>query len=162
MRQMKTFLFVGLLSLMMAAPAAAGGLFFGAKTGPMVIDASGYKTDPTNMGVVVGYDLGVVVGDLAVEGEFTTTTSDGKTNGGAKVSVDTMAAYLAFRTAGPFYFKAKGGFLQEDVKVGSFSDSDSGMSYGVGLGFGIGIAQLELEITQVETDITFLSVGVQF
>jgi hypothetical protein len=163
MRHLKMLALAGLLSAVSVAPAMAGDMYFGAKTGPMVIDDSAIKTDPTNVGILVGYELGVVVGDLAVEGEFTTTTSDGKEKySGQKVDIDTIAAYLAFRTAGPIYFKAKGGVLQEDVSVGSNSETDSGASYGVGIGFGIGIAQLELEYTQVEADVGFLSVGVQF
>jgi outer membrane immunogenic protein len=162
MRQMKTMILVGLLGLVAAAPVSAGGLFFGAKTGPMIVDNSSVKSDPTNVGVLVGYELGVVLGDLSVEGELTTSTSDGEVKGsGAKFDVDTMAAYLAFRTAGPFYLKAKGGFMQVDVD----GDSDSGASYGIGVGFGIGIAQLELEYTQGSfdpDDVAFVSVGVQF
>lgn len=164
MRQMKTVLLVGFLGLVAAAPASAGGLYFGAKTGSMIIDSPAVKTDATNVGVLVGYELGVVLGDLAVEGELTTSASDGENKaayGGGNFSVDTAAAYLAFRTAGPIYLKAKGGYLQVsgDVK------SDSGVSYGLGVGFGIGIAQLELEYTQTAidpSDVAFVSVGVQF
>lgn len=163
MRQMKTVFLVGLLCLIGSAPVAAGDLYFGAKTGPMIVDDSVVKTDATNVGVLVGYELGLVVGDLAVEGEFTTTTSDGEVKasaGGGKFDFDTIAAYLAFRTAGPIYLKAKGGFLQVDGKGGT----DSGASYGIGVGFGIGIAQLELEYTQtaVDPNLAFVSVGVQF
>lgn len=161
MRQMKTLLLVGLLGLVTAAPASAGDLYFGAKTGSMIVDASNVKTDPTNVGVLVGYELGVVLGDLALEGELTTSTSDGEIKpSGAKFDVDTIAAYLAFRTAGPFYLKAKGGFMQTDID----GESDTGASYGIGVGFGIGIAQLELEYTQtsVDPDLAFVSVGVQF
>ena len=160
MRQMKTFFLVGFLSLVAAAPASAGGLYFGAKTGSMIIDNSNVKTDATNVGVLVGYELGVVLGDLAVEGELTTSTSDGEYKGGGNFSVDTAAAYLAFRTAGPIYLKAKGGFMQVDA-----GSTESGASYGVGVGFGIGIAQLELEYTQTAidpSDVAFVSVGVQF
>ena len=161
MRQMKTVILVGLLGLVAAAPASAGGLFFGAKTGSMIVDSSSVKTDPTNVGVLVGYELGVVLGDLSLEGELTTTTSDGEIKGGGKFDLDTIAAYLAFRTAGPFYLKAKGGFLQVD---GSGGGSDTGASYGIGVGFGIGVAQLELEYTQtaVDPDLAFVSLGVQF
>jgi len=159
MRQMKTFILVGLLGLFAAAPASADW-FFGAKTGPMLIDVGGFS-DTTNTGVVVGYEIGAVVADLALEGEITTTTSDGKF-AGSKVEVDTQALYLAFRTAGPIYFKAKGGFVNEEVTVLGVKTSDSGVSYGIGLGFGIGIAQLELEFTTIEEDIAFFSVGVQF
>jgi hypothetical protein len=161
MRQLKTIYLIGLLGLVAAAPVSAGGLFFGAKTGPMIIDSSAVKTDPTNVGVLIGYELGVVVGDLSVEGELTTSTSDGKLKpNGTKFDVDTIAAYLAFRTAGPLYLKAKGGFMQVDA-----GNSDTGASYGIGVGFGIGIAQLELEYTQTSLDpdnVAFVSVGVQF
>ncbi|HEC20247.1 MAG TPA: hypothetical protein ENI97_13015 [Gammaproteobacteria bacterium] len=161
MRQMKVFVLVGLLSVIMVAPATAGGLYFGAKTGPMIVDSSMVKTDPTNVGVMVGYELGVVVGDLALEGEFTTSTSDGEYKSGfGKFNLDTIAAYLAFRTAGPIYLKAKGGFLQVDED----GSSDTGASYGVGVGLGVGIVQVELEYTQTSVDpsLSFLSVGVQF
>ena len=159
MRQMKAVFLVGFLGMFAAAPASADW-FFGAKTGPMLIDVGGFS-DTTNTGVVVGYEIGVVVADLALEGELTRTTSDGKFAGN-KVEVDTQALYLAFRTGGPIYFKAKGGLVNEEVTVGSTSETDSGVSYGIGLGFGIGIAQLELELTAIESDIAFLSVGVQF
>ncbi|MDT8384112.1 MAG: outer membrane beta-barrel protein [Gammaproteobacteria bacterium] len=160
MRQMKTVVLLALLGLVAAAPVSAGDLFFGAKTGSMIVDSSAVKTDPTNVGILVGYELGLVLGDLALEGELTTTTSDGKYNNGTKFDLDTIAAYLAFRTAGPVYLKAKGGFLQVDGDGGS----DTGASYGIGIGFGIGIAQLELEYTQtaVDPDLAFVSVGVQF
>lgn len=162
MRCVKSALVALPLTLLLAAPAMAGELIFGAKTGPMMIDTSGVD-DPTNTGLMIGYQQSIGLGDLAIEGEFTTSTSDGKvTATDDKVSVDTMAVYAALRTAGPFYFKVKGGYLQEDVEVGSYSESDSGMSYGVGLGFGIGILQLELEYTQVEEDISFVSLGIQF
>ena len=159
MRQMKTIIVLGLLGMVFAAPASADW-FFGAKAGPMMIDTSGIS-DTKNAGVVVGYDLGVAVGDLALEGEITKTVSSGDFIG-LDVDVDTQALYLAFRTAGPMYFKVKGGYLNEDVSIGSVSASDSGMSYGVGVGFGVGVAQLELELTIIEQDINFLSVGVQF
>lgn len=161
MRHIKAIFLVGLLGLVAAAPAMAGDLYFGAKTGPMIVDSPAVKTDATNVGVLVGYELGVVLGDLAVEGEFTTSTSDGEYKSGlGKFNLDTVAAYLAFRTAGPFYLKAKGGVLQVDGEGGT----DTGASYGIGVGFGIGIAQLELEYTQtsVDPDLAFVSVGVQF
>jgi hypothetical protein len=160
MRQMKTLILVGLLGMVAAAPVSADW-FFGAKTGALVVDSATVKDDAVNTGVVVGYDLGLVLGDLALEGELTTTTGEGKFNGsGAKLSIDTAAVYLAFRTAGPIYFKAKGGFLQASGDI-----DDSGASYGVGIGFGIGIAQLELEYTQSSLDpanVAFVSIGAQF
>lgn len=163
MRSMKSVLLVLPLTLALAAPAMAGEVIFGAKTGPMMIDQAGID-DPVNTGLMVGYQQSVVLGELGIEGEFTTTTSDGKISAsGDKVSVDTKAIYVALRTAGPFYFKVKGGYLQADID-GSTSESDSGTSYGAGLGFGIGILQLELEYTQtaLDTNLAFVSLGIQF
>lgn len=161
MGRMKSKVLAAALLVLATSSASAGGLFFGAKTGSMMVDHSAVKTDPTNIGVVVGYELGLVLGDLAIEGELTKSASDGEDKGGGKFSVDTSAAYLAFRTAGPFYFKAKAGYLNSDID----GETDSGTSYGVGIGFGIGIAQLELEYTQAKVDpadLAFVSVGVQF
>ena len=153
--------------LLLPAAASADGLFFGAKTGPMLLkdavtSTSNIDSHPTNVGVLVGYDMGLVVGDIGVEGEYTTTVNKGKDILGNDVSADTKAVYASFRTAGPFYFKVKGGYIDREVKVGSTTTKKTGSSYGAGLGFGIGIAQLELELTQMEKDAAFVSIGVQF
>lgn len=142
------------------APVAAADWFFGAKTGPMMIDVPGFS-DPTNAGVMVGHEWGVGVGDVGVQGELTASIDDGSFVGNA-VDVDTQAVYGVFRSAGPIYFIAKAGVLREDVTVGPLSDSESGSSVGLGVGFSIGLAQFEVEYTQIEDDIDFLSVGIRF
>ena len=160
-RQIKLYILLALVGLVMAAPAAAGEFIFGVKTGTVVVDDSSVKTDPTNIGIMVGYEQSLVLGDFAIEGELTTTTNKGELkSGGGKFKADTKALYAAFRSAGPFYLKAKAGFLQIDNE----GNTDSGASYGVGLGFGVGVAQLELELTRtaVDPEITFLSLGLQF
>lgn len=134
--------------------------YFGANTGPMLIDASGMD-DPTNAGVLIGHEWGVVIGDVGVQGELTTTINDGSYSG-SNVSVDTQAIYGVLRTAGPMYLIAKAGVLHEDVKIGSKSSADSGSSAGLGIGFSLGVAQIEVEYTQIEKDIAYLSVGVLF
>lgn len=159
-RQIKLYILLAMLGLVMAAPATAGEWIFGAKTGRVVVNDSAVKTHPTNVGVMVGYQQSLVLGDLAVEGELTKTTGKGEDDFGGKFEADTKALYLAFRSAGPLYLKAKGGFLQID----NGGNTDSGTSYGIGLGFGLGIVQLELELTKtaVDPDILFVSAGVQF
>ncbi|MCK4586327.1 MAG: hypothetical protein KAU29_03245 [Gammaproteobacteria bacterium] len=161
-RQIKLYILLALVSLVIATPATAGEWIFGAKTGTVVVNDSNVKTHPTNIGVMVGYEQGFVIGDLAIEAEVTKTTSKGEIEaGGGKFEVDTKALYLAFRTAGPFYFKAKGGYLESDID----GQTDSGAAYGVGLGFGLGIVQFELEVTKAAVDpadLTFVSLGVQF
>ena len=139
---------------------ASADVYFGAKTGPMFVDASG-ADDPINTAFMIGYEQGFVVGDIGIEGEISRTTEDGEV-GGQELDVDTEALYLTLRTAGPIYVKARAGYLQEEVSVGKNSTDDSGTSYGIGVGFGLGLAQIEVEFTQVEEDIDFLSVGIKF
>ncbi|WP_455216794.1 hypothetical protein [Kaarinaea lacus] len=160
-RQIKLYILLALLSLVMAAPAMAGDWYIGAKTGRVVVNESVVKTHPTNVGVVLGFEQGLVVGDVGIEAELTSTTSKGKVDGGSEFKTDTKAVYVAFRTAGPMYFKAKGGYLQID---NDDWETKSGASYGIGFGLGLGLVQLELEVTKsmVDPDITFASVGVQF
>lgn len=141
-------------------PVAAADWFFGAKAGPMMVDVGGMD-DPTNAGVMVGHEWGVVLGDIGVQGEITSSIDDGS-YAGQDVSVDTQAVYGVFRTAGPVYFIAKMGVLREDVTIGSVSDDDTGSSAGLGVGFSIGLAQFEVEYTQIEDDVDFLSVGIRF
>ena len=159
-RQIKLYILLALVSLVIAAPATAGEFIFGAKTGTVVVDDSGVKTHPTNVGIMVGFQQSLVLGELGLEAELTTTTGKGETDTGTKFEADTQAMYVAFRSAGLFYFKAKGGFLTID----NDGRTDSGSSYGVGIGFGVGLAQLEFELTRaaVDPEITFVSVGVQF
>jgi hypothetical protein len=142
------------------APAAMADWYFGANTGPMMIDTAGVG-DPTNAGVVIGREWGMVVGDVGVQGELTTSINKGKFAGN-DVSVDTQAIYGVFRSAGPIYLIAKAGVLREEVKIGPLSDSESGSSLGLGVGFSVGVAQLELEYPQIEKDIAYLSLGVRF
>lgn len=139
--------------------AYASGLTFGAKTGPMQVD--GLDDDPTNAGVAVGYEVGIVLGDLGFEGELTTTMKDGDWAGN-DVSVDTMGLYATYRSPGFLYFKAKTGFTRWDVDYSVGEDDDTVTSMGIGIGFSLGIIQFELEYTEIDDDIEFISLGVQF
>lgn len=148
------------------APAAMADLYFGVNAGAMMIDGASFD-DPVNAGVLIGKEWGVVAGDIGVQAEFTTTINDGTYVGYPPpyvhdVTIDTLALYGVFRTAGPIYLIAKAGVLHEEVEVGPASADDTGLAAGVGLGFSIGVAQLELEYTQIEEDVGYLSVGVRF
>ncbi len=159
-RQIKLYILLAMLGLAMASPASADGFIFGAKTGRVAVNDSSVNTYPTNVGFIVGYEVGIAVGDLALEGEVTSTISKGKVDGGGTFEADTQAVYLAFRSAGPVYLKAKGGFLTID----NSGNTDSGTSFGIGFGLGLGLVQLEVELTKtaVDPDIVFASIGVNF
>lgn len=159
-RQIKLYILLALSSLVMASPAAANGWIFGANTGMMDVDVPGVS-NPTNIGLMAGYEIGVGVGDIAFEGEITRTLSPGSFLG-ADVEVETEALYVALRTAGPVYFKGRLGTLQEEVRIGSTSGSETGSSVSLGVGFSLALVQLELDMTVVEEDVTYFSVGVVF
>ena len=149
---------------MVLAPAAMADMYFGVNAGPMMIDGASFD-DPVNAGVFIGKEWGVVAGDIGVQAEFTTTINEGSFVAFPyvyDVSIDTLALYGAFRTAGPVYLIAKAGVLREEVDIGGFSESDSGLAGGIGIGFSIGVAQLELEYTQIEQDVGYASLGVRF
>jgi hypothetical protein len=159
---MHKWIAVGLVTLTVSVfnNAALAEFYFGAKTGPMIIDKSGVD-DPTNLGLMLGYELPVplLIGALGVEGEVTRTVEDGSFLQ-RDVELDTAAAYAAFRTAGPVYFKARLGYADLDEE--GISDIDGGTSAGVGVGLGLGLVQFELEFTVLEDDVGFFSLGVQF
>lgn len=149
--------------------AAESPWYAGIKAGTMSVDVSAYE-DATSMGLILGYRLSDnSSGSLAVEGEYTNSSSENITVLGisGKWDVDTLAVYLAYRTGGDLYFKGKIGYLNEDVNVNiagaSISGSDSGASYGIGGGWKFGKTNaVELEYTIIETDVDFISLGVNF
>jgi len=136
----------------------AGDFTFGAMTGPMILDIPGDPDNPTNGGIVLGYELGVVLADLSVEANLTKTLNKGDNDS----EVDTAGLYLALRTPGPIYFKARGGFVSWDYSNKNESFDDSGASYGLGIGFSLALLLIEVDFTQIDDDINFVSVGVRF
>lgn len=149
-----------LLAGMLLSPTGYADWYFGAKAGPMMIDVGGFD-DPTNAGVLVGHEWGLVAGDLGIEAELTQTIDDGRF-AGQDVQVDTRGLYAAFRTAGPVYLIGKAGLVRNEVEIGTASESDTGTAFGAGVGFSIGVAQFELEFTRIDEDIDFLSLGLRF
>jgi hypothetical protein len=159
----------GLVLSVAATAVQGGGLYMGASLGQMDNDVRGFD-DATNAGVLVGYD--VVSFDLvalSVEGELTTTVSEGDVNiNGAKGDwdINTQAAYVAARVGDRAYVKARFGVLREDVSVSagfSQSESDSGGSWGAAIGwmfspqFGV-----QLDGTVVEGDINYWNAGLVY
>ena len=155
--------FIGLVLLFSISSTAHAEFLFGVKTGSMMVDVEGASasSDPSNRGFMLGYELGVLVGDLALEAEFTRSGSAGEV-AGQDLEVDTNAIYLTYTTPGPIYFKARGGLMDASVDAGPFSEDESGESFGLGVGFSLGLLRLEAEYTAIDDDIDFVSVGVVF
>jgi len=147
--------------LLSSTGSLAEGLVFGAKAGPMLVDAPNVD-DPLNAGVNIGYEIGIGFGDLGFEGEFTTTVKEGELDM-VKFNIDTGAAYLTYRSPGFVYFKGRAGYLGWDADFNlNGKDDGKSASYGLGLGFSLKVIKLELEYTQIEENVDFVSLGILF
>ncbi len=150
--------------------------YYGVKAGVMSLDNTGAGAgvsidDATNVAFVIGYKLSKIGnGNLAIEGEISTTVAGGDVNiigFTGDWDIDTLAVYAVYRSSGNIYFKGKAGILYEDVGfsiVGiSDSGSDEGFSAGIGMGWKMGKSNaLEVEYTVIEEDIDYISVGYNF
>lgn len=161
---MKNRLLMCLLLCLPIMPAQAEWLF-GVKTGPMSVsvDNGDVGDDPVNLGVMIGYELGILAGDLAIEAEITRSTSSGTLNG-QDLDVESNGLYLSYTTPGPLYFKVKGGLMDAKLEAAAAgqSEDESGETYGFGVGLSAGLVRIELEYTAIDDDINFISVGVVF
>lgn len=151
-----------------SAYAADGPLYFGLKAGVMDADADGFD-GASNFGVLVGYELRRDTnGSFAVEGEYTRKLTEGDIEiGGAHGdwTIETLAGYGVYRTAGNVYAKGKLGLVREEIKVTGFGNSSiAGKDTSLSAGAGVGVrfspeTELELELTVIEEDVNFLSLG---
>lgn len=164
----KSFNLLGILAAALFAitpSAMAGSITFGAKMGPMIFNASDLQnvSDATNAGVAVGWEQGIVVGDLGVEAEFTTTIDKGEINN-QDAEIDTFGGYVTYRSPGFVYLKGRMGFVNWETDVNGISNDDSNESIGIGLGFSLALIKIELDFTRISSDedINFISLGVQF
>ncbi|HHH44739.1 MAG TPA: porin family protein [Gammaproteobacteria bacterium] len=152
------------------AAHAASGVYLGPSVGIMDADANGFD-DATNAGVLLGYEFfSKQQFYLSVEGELTTTVSDGDVKiAGQKGDwdIDTRAAFLAARVGDTFYIKVRYGAAWSDVsvKVAGFSasDSDSSVSWGGALGWNITPEwALQADGTRIDSDVNYWSLGVLY
>ena len=157
------FLLMGLGTITFPVSSyAADGFYIGLAGGVMDNDRSGFD-QAVNAGVTLGYEfLGVGIGDIAIEGTYTATVDNGDAPGAQEWEIETLAAYGVFRTAGPVYLKAKAGAVSNDIEIGPRSDDDTEFSAGLGVGFSVGIGQFEVEYTEIEDDVDFISLTLNF
>ena len=142
------------------ANGAHADFYLGVKTGPMLVDIDG-ADDPTNVALTLGYEFGIVIGDLGLEAEFSRTASKGEVDDD-DLEVESDGFYAAFVTPGPVYFKARAGVVDNEVIIGDDADSDGGNAFGAGFGVSAGLARFEIEYTRIDSDVDFISLGVQF
>jgi len=139
----------------------ADPLYFGLKAGAMDADAG---DDASNLGAVIGYKFHEdATGAFIGEGEYTRSFNDGRILGN-DWDVETFGAYAGYRSAGPWFWKAKAGFTFWDIAVqgagGGIEGDDTSFSVGVGAGGRLNERTgVEVEYTRLDSDLTFLSVG---
>ncbi len=150
-----------LLPLSIAAPShAADGLYLGLAGGIMDNDDSGFD-DGVSGGLALGYEFrSVGIGDLAIEGIYTQSLTDADAPNDQEWEIETVALYGVFRSAGPVYFKGKGGLQSIDIEIDRESDDELEFSIGAGVGSSTGIFQFELEYTRIEDQINFIALQV--
>jgi hypothetical protein len=85
-------LLITIVLLIGSTGSAQAEWLIGAKTGVMATDVDGASVsdDPRNLGLTLGYELGILAGDLALEAEITRTGTTG-TVGGQDLEVETNA-----------------------------------------------------------------------
>jgi hypothetical protein len=175
MKRLIAFLATGVLMLCGATVQAQGvpdrPLYFVLKAGIMDPDISSFD-NAINAGVAVGYDVYADrMGRWSVEGEFTTTLSDGEIDGGGEWDAETLAVFGTYRgpmlDPGDFYFKGKVGFLRQDIKrqgggptITIPNADESGAAFGIGAGWRMDrTSAIELEYTLASDELNFFSVG---
>lgn len=149
----------------------AEGLYIGASAGLMDADFDGFD-DATNAGVLIGYDIFTKeIFSVSLEGELTTTVSDGDVDYGAATGdwdIDTQAAYLAARLGDRFYMKVRYGVARADISVdisgSSINDTDTNGSWGGALGWmfnknwGVQVDGTMIDVT----DIAYWNAGIRY
>jgi len=127
--------------------------YFGIKGGFM--DAGAGSDSAVNMGLDIGYRNNKY---LSTEVELTRTLIDGDTRSGNDWEVDTLSAFAAFRSNTEVKLKAKIGFTNIDYG----NDDDLELSFGIGLGFWAAGGLMEIEYTEIDDDLEFISLGVNY
>jgi len=137
---------------------AADGFYFGA-VGAMAKNSAPGFDNAVNVGLVLGYEfMGIGIGDIAIEGAFTTSVRDGDLLGNNNWNVDTLSGFGVFRSSGPIYLKAKAGFTNWDLEAAGVSADGTDFSWGLGLGFSFSLGQIEFEYSKIQDDINFYGI----
>ncbi|HET7921688.1 MAG TPA: hypothetical protein VFM15_02930 [Gammaproteobacteria bacterium] len=143
-----------------AARAADWSLYWGAEAGLLLPQGERNRT-----GVQAVGRLGLQAARLpgfAAEAELGTTLKAAQYRS-SDLKLTTLAGYLAWRSAGRWYFKVRGGGLWEWTRLGAGRASDGGLSGGFGGGYRFDDGRrLELEFTVIERNVNMLSLSYRF
>jgi hypothetical protein len=162
MRNRLGFLFCIALMLACGSARAAGdwSVYWGAGGGALLPKGSGNR-----IGLNAAGRFGIETSRLpgfALEGDLTTTLIKGHYSD-RDLKLTSLAGYLAWRSSGRWYLKARVGGVWERVDVGGGNANDDGLSGGIGTGYRFADGRaLELEFTVIEHNVNMLSLMYQF
>ncbi|MAY40335.1 MULTISPECIES: porin family protein [Spongiibacter] len=138
------------------------GLYVGGQLGKLKVDVDGIQNADT-VGVLVGYGLGF--NGVSVEAEYNTGDGDINILGNTgSYDADTLGLFVAYRTPGPAYLKARAGAVRSEVEaditgMGQTDESETEFSMGVGVGIRLDNFRIEGEFSKVDNDANLLSFG---
>ena len=150
--------------------AQAEGFYLGASAGIMDADIGGFD-EATNAGVLAGYDVYTrEIFAVSLEGELTTTVSDGDVEfGGTKGDwdIDTQGAFVAARLGDTFFIKVRYGVVRSDVSVSiagtTVNGNDTSGSWGAALGWMFNRNWgVQVDGTLVDSDVTYWNAGIKY
>lgn len=94
------------------------------------------------------------------------------------ISIEMLSAYIAYRSSGDFYWKAKAGFMDAEINISSTgsatfegelirrsvsdSVSESGWAAGAGVGYSFGSSSVELEYVTTDDKIEIDSIALSY
>jgi|GEM_PF-3420473 len=161
-------LIVATLLTTLSATVAAEGLYVGAKVGylnPSLLDTDGTAA----ASLVLGYELAdVVLADVALEGEYTRSLTDGEYgDNSGDYSFSSIGLFGAVRSGGFLYLRARGGVVQQKFSSGGTDLDETTPAVGLGLGFSLFGLESSLDWTRYldgsDVDATdYLSFGMRF
>lgn len=158
---MKTKLWIAATTLTacLYATTASAEMVIGVKGGTVDFDVAG--SDPAlNGSIQLAFDiLDIGIADIAIEGEYSTTLTEGEIDaplvGAVDTSFESTALYASLRTLGPVYVIARIGYAKSEIEIEDFSADDEGVAKGVGVGFSMGL-RMEIEYTRYEPEFDLL------
>ena len=165
----------GAIALQLAAPSPAAELSVQPRLGLSVVDIDpdvpGVDADSDGdvaFGLTLGYGL-----SATWSAELEWVSGGGETtlggSGGSRTSdfdVTSLAAYAAYRSAGPIYFTARVGVRTSDLSSDGDvleESSDTGASFGGGLGYRLGERlAVEADYTLIGSDVSWLMLSARY
>ena len=133
------------------------GFYAGGQLGKLKVDVDGIQ-NADMVGLRLGYGLGF--GGLAVEAEYNTGDGDFNILGTTgSYDVDTLGLFVAYRTPGAAYLKARLGAVREELSSMGEEEEETEFSMGIGVGIRLNNIRIEGEFSKVEEDANLLSFG---